>query len=486
MKIFLRACICILVVSSATDAQTTVRSRAELEAAAAAKFPRPVEPQAPVMPARPGVVGTVASALVLGGAGFAGSSTLCSKTETAPSPLGAFIGTKYYTPGSSVTTKSTPCAAGVGAGSALLGTVITHFARRGGYQRRLAAYNISAAEYPAQKAQYDRALAQWKPQLDAEVSRLEQDDRNRVAQDAAEREVANREASAKQVPASATQVAMAPLARPQFVNDLQPVRTPLRNPNAVAVVIGNRSYRRSEIPAVEYAERDAELVKRYLVESFGFQEENIILESNAGLSTMMRIFGSRESYRGQLFNFLTPNRSSDVFVFYSGHGAPDPETGSTFLVTSDADPQTLALTAYPLRQLYENLSMLPARSLTVVLDACFSGLTDRGSLLRGISPLTLRVENPVLAAPNAVVLAASASNEVSGWYDQVGHGLFTYVLLDQLGKSVAGSREAPSAKQLLGAVGPEVMRLSRRLRQRDQTPQVFGLAQDQPLPFARR
>ena len=141
-----------------------------------------------------------------------------------------------------------------------------------------------------------------------------------------------------------------------------------------------------------------------------------------------------------------------------------------------------------MRQLQTNLALLPARSVTLVLDACFSGLADRGALLRGMSPLTLRVENPVLTMPNSVVLTASQSTEVSGWYDAQRHGLFTYVFLDALTKAFqeGGAGEIPTAQQLQSAITPEVMRLSRRLRQRDQTPQVFGQGAAEPLPFIRR
>ena len=122
------------------------------------------------------------------------------------------------------------------------------------------------------------------------------------------------------------------------------------------------------------------------------------------------------------------------------------------------------------------------------MDACFSGLADRGSLVRGISPLTVRVENPVLASENAVVLTASQSSEVSGWYDQQQHGLFTYVLLNTLAQSITTgtSDSLLTARQLNATVGAEVLRLSRRIRQRDQNPQVYGLGSDAPLAIMRR
>jgi hypothetical protein len=98
------------------------------------------------------------------------------------------------------------------------------------------------------------------------------------------------------------------------------------------------------------------------------------------------------------------------------------------------------------------------------------------------------VENPVLAAANSVVLTASRSTEVSGWYDQEQHGLFTYTFLEQVKRTFANGvpDSVPSAKALADQVTPEVVRMSRRIRQREQTPQLFGAGVDAPLPFIKK
>jgi hypothetical protein len=481
-----------------------LRSRQELERVALERNPKPVPPVEPKIPAKPSLAAPLLIGAALGGGVFLGSATLCATTRTAPAPYGGFVDSKYLAAGTSYTIKSTGCSAGIAAGAGIASAALSWMFQRSRYGNASRAYETAIARYPAARAEYGRALARWETQVAQTTASLAREDSaivlatEQAAVDQSRRidsaitflqreELLERTAflgdgRAAPMPKASTAKGIS------YPNDLKPPAFGLKNPGAVAVVIGNRRYARSEIPMVEYAGRDAALIKRYLTETFGFREDNIIFEEDAGLSTFHRIFGARDNFRGQLFNYLATDRSSDVFVFYSGHGAPDPASGSAYLVPADADPQTLALTGYPLRTLYENLAQLPVRSLTVVLDACFSGLSDRGSLLRGISPLTLQVENPVLAAPNAVVLSASAGTEVSGWYDQKGHGLFTYVLLDQLTQQLTMSegRGVPTARALRESLAPEVVRLSRRLRQRDQTPQVFGQAADQPLPFIRR
>ena len=454
----------------------------QVEVSFASSYPAPLEPTAPVAPKAPGIAPSGVVGLLLGAGAFVGTATLCGKqTVTGEAPYGSFVDGTYVAPGALLQVPAaTACTAGSGAGAFLVGTWLTQSMRKGGYRRAVAAYETNAAQYPQQKAAYDRAVAMRQRAIDSAVTS--------VIADAERRAEAWR--VAQQVAAAAAAAPAITPAAPVAVAEVPSVTAPktgLVNADAVAVVIGNRRYARPEVPSVEYAGRDASAMKRFLIETFGFREENIIFEENASYASMQRIFGSERDFKGQLYNYMDPAAPSDVFFFYSGHGAPDPGTGTAYLVPTDADPQNIRLTGFSVSQLYANLAQLPARSITVVMDACFSGLTDRGALLRGISPLTLRIENPVLAAPNSVVLTASTSTEVSGWYDQQQHGLFTYVFLNNLATAFQNGvpAEVPSARSLAGRVTPEVVRLSRRLRSREQTPQLFGSGADAPLPFVR-
>ena len=51
---------------------------------------------------------------------------------------------------------------------------------------------------------------------------------------------------------------------------------------------------------------------------------------------------------------------------------------------------------------------------------------------KGSRPVSLSIENPVLAGEGVVVLAASRGDEISSDYERVKHGLFTYFLLKGL------------------------------------------------------
>ena len=112
---------------------------------------------------------------------------------------------------------------------------------------------------------------------------------------------------------------------------------------------------------------------------------------------------------------MKPGRS-DVFIYYSGHGAPETAGGKAYLLPTDCDPKRVSLNGYPLDLVYRNVAELPARSTTIVIDSCFSGASHRGTLIPGLSPVLPVIENPLLEAGQATVLTASRGDEVSGWY----------------------------------------------------------------------
>jgi hypothetical protein len=132
------------------------------------------------------------------------------------------------------------------------------------------------------------------------------------------------------------------------------------------------------------------MMKEYVRRVMGFEENNIIYVEDAPLSKLNEIFGTERAPKGRLYKYLKP-QVSRVFIYYGGHGAPDLESGHAFFVPVDGNPEYIRASGYRLQTFYDNLSKLPAKKITVVLDACFSGNTDKGVLFKGISPAMVKV-----------------------------------------------------------------------------------------------
>ena len=205
------------------------------------------------------------------------------------------------------------------------------------------------------------------------------------------------------------------------------------NPYGVAVIVGNRSYTHERVPKVAYAHRDADAFRRFVLEVLGFDPENIIDLRDATQAEMETTFGNERHHEGTVWSYLHPRHGSDVVVFYSGHGVPGLKDQRGYLLPVNADPDTAEINGYPIDVLYANLGKLEeANSVRVFLDACFSGDSDRGMLVRSASPVYVQAALPEASANKLTVLAAASGNEVASWDEEAEHGLFTHHLLDAL------------------------------------------------------
>ena len=109
--------------------------------------------------------------------------------------------------------------------------------------------------------------------------------------------------------------------------DMKIPRSKIKKHDGIAVIIAIGKHHNPNVPDVDFAVNDAFAMRDYLTQMLGFKEDNILFEinENATQAAFKRIFGA------QLNNFVMPDGSSEVFVFYSGHGAPDPESKKHFL-----------------------------------------------------------------------------------------------------------------------------------------------------------
>ena len=215
--------------------------------------------------------------------------------------------------------------------------------------------------------------------------------------------------------------------------DMSPARAEFVNPHGVAVVIGNKGYRNERVPEVSYAHRDAEAFKRYVLDVLGFDPNRVFDLRDATQAELFTWFGNRESYEGRLWRYLHPRHGSDVVVYYSGHGVPGLKDRRGYLLPSDANPDTPEINGYPIDVLYANLGKpREAKSVRVFLDACFSGDSDRGMLIRSASPTFFKPDLPEVAGEKLTILTAASGTEVASWDEKSGHGMFTHHLLDAL------------------------------------------------------
>lgn len=233
-----------------------------------------------------------------------------------------------------------------------------------------------------------------------------------------------------------------------------------------AVVIGIERYRQ-DVQTADYAANDARTTAAYLTRVLGVPEENIAL--------LLDDKASRSDLEKYLEAWL-PNRVQDgdtVYVYYSGHGAPNLKTRQGYLVPYDGDPAFIEQTGYSLERLYDKLGRLKAAETVVLLDSCFSGSGSRSVLAKGVRPFVVTLEQPSVGERMSV-LAASSGEQTSGTYDRKRHGLFTYFLLKGLrGEASAVKNGDLDLSSLFTYLRPQVESLARRELNTEQTPQLL-------------
>lgn len=189
-----------------------------------------------------------------------------------------------------------------------------------------------------------------------------------------------------------------------------------------AVIISNEKYQMEK--SVQYAENDGKAFAEYCKKTLGLPEKNVRFITNATLNNI------KHEIKWLQDVIAVYNGDAKVIFYYAGHGIPDEQNKSAYLLPIDGYGSDVT-TGYALEDLYKALGSLPSQSVTVFLDACFSGAKRDGDMLasaRGVA-IKAKQSNPT---GNMVVFTAAQGDEAAYPYKEEGHGLFTYYLLKKL------------------------------------------------------
>jgi uncharacterized caspase-like protein len=255
-----------------------------------------------------------------------------------------------------------------------------------------------------------------------------------------------------------------------------------------AVLIGIDRYRDPDIPDLWFARSDAETFASLLIER--------ILPAERRVVTLLDERATRQAIVTTLVEELPRQCSADdvVLIYFAGHGSPERTSPRDddwpYLIAHDTDYQRIAATGIDMNHDVAGwLEGLPARLAVLFLDACFSGNAG-GRTLAG--PTFLAHRNRFRDEPislqslelgeGRIIIAAADDDEVAEEVSQLGHGVFTYHLLDVLGQAPA----AGSATIGVGTLYELVARKVRDATRGAQRPVSVGRSVGGALPLLGR
>jgi hypothetical protein len=178
---------------------------------------------------------------------------------------------------------------------------------------------------------------------------------------------------------------------------------PSSNDKTFAVIISNENYQRES--QVIFAKNDGAVFKEYCIKTLGLPEKNVHFVDNATLNNIRAeinwISGVAQAYKGE----------ANVIFYYAGHGIPDESTKTAYLLPIDGYGSDVA-TGYKLDDLYQKFGAIPAKTVTIFMDACFSGAQRSGGMLASTRGVAIKT-TPGKLSGNMVVFSATQNDETA-------------------------------------------------------------------------
>ncbi|MCU0963724.1 MAG: caspase family protein [Burkholderiaceae bacterium] len=253
-----------------------------------------------------------------------------------------------------------------------------------------------------------------------------------------------------------------------------------------AVIVGISTYAHERLN-LRFADRDAEALSSLLQSPTGggYEPQRIMKLVNeqattANITRALRSFLKR------------PARDDVVLLYFACHAAPDPERpGQVYLVSHDTDPDDIAATGVPMREI--NLALteqLLAERVVIIADTCHSAAIGRGpgdrAMGDGAEAVNAYLERMSRAKGGVALLTSAERVETAKEGPQWGggHGVFTHFLLTGMRGEADGYGEPKDGVVSVGELFEYVRDQVISATGSNQHPTIGTSAFDRYLPMA--
>lgn len=249
-----------------------------------------------------------------------------------------------------------------------------------------------------------------------------------------------------------------------------------RSSTCYLLAVGINKYKNPRME-LNYAKPDAESFTRAVTEHGS-------LFKNVELVTLYDNEASKDNILQKLDMISEKAHQDDVFIFYyAGHGSMVDD--QFFFIPTESsrlyDAGSLKKEAIEASILQEKFKNIKALKQLIIMDACQSGASIELLATRGAA------EEKAIAqlsrSAGIHVMASAGSEQFATEFAELGHGLFTYLLIKALQGDADGAPKDGKVTiyELKSYLDDQVPELTRQLKGKPQYPYTFSRGQDFPV-----
>ena len=243
------------------------------------------------------------------------------------------------------------------------------------------------------------------------------------------------------------------------------------------LAVGINQYKNPRM-ILNYAKPDAESFEKII------RTKGNSLYKNVEMHTLYDAEATRSAILNKLDELAAKIHQEDVFIFYyAGHGSMVDDR--FFFIPSESlrlyDLTSLQRDAIEGNVLQEKFKNIHALKQLIVMDACQSGGSVELLATRGAT------EEKAIAqlsrSAGIHVMASAGSEQFATEFAELGHGLFTYLLIKALEGDADGAPKDGKVTiyELKSYLDDQVPEMTRKLKGKPQYPYTFSRGQDFPI-----
>lgn len=250
-----------------------------------------------------------------------------------------------------------------------------------------------------------------------------------------------------------------------------------KNSTCYLLAVGINQYKNPRM-SLNYAKPDAESFLDVM------DKKGTALFKQVELHTLYDQEASRQNILKKMDELAAKAHPEDVFVFYyAGHGSM--VDNQFFFIPSESlrlyDAGSLKNEAIEASVLQEKFKNIKALKQLIIMDACQSGASVELLATRGAA------EEKAIAqlsrSAGIHVMASAGSEQFATEFAELGHGLFTYLLIKALQGDADGAPKDGKVTiyELKSYLDDQVPEMTRTLKGKPQYPYTFSRGQDFPV-----